>query len=65
MSPIRFYADKTEASQLVERELHKAKVDFTKVVVPSGTRTPPAIDCDSGYYEGLAEIEVYFLGPLR
>ncbi len=64
MAPVRFYADDSTESQKVEEALKEASVQFVRVLLRSHGRTPPAIDCDSGYFEGIAEISVYFLDSL-
>ncbi|MBM3473925.1 MAG: hypothetical protein FJX75_11705 [Armatimonadetes bacterium] len=63
MTRVLFYADDTPESREVEKALLAAHVPFFQILSPVG-RTPPAIECDLGYFEGLAQIRRYFLRGL-
>ena len=65
MERIRFYTDESETCALIEEDLRKTGTDFVRIPIRDDPDiSPPSIDCSHGFFEGPAEIYVYFLNGL-
>ena len=57
------YVDGSSDSRRIEGEFERRGIAFLRLEHEPGGRLLPSLTCSTGIYEGVGEIELYFLRP--